>query len=371
MLAVFNICLLLLLGLFAMDQIKPSQGTIDVINNTSNYELWTSNFEYPNESGELTQLIQNYREKIHKEIHDLDLESTKSKIQNGDLDYTSFSTTTSLHKKSVDVSSLFDSTHEISLKEHLEQLNYSDSDIDNFFTPVFEKIEKYENKIINLQDSLVKQTSENAAIKNDIQNILNQITYLNNNNKKLNTEIDNLNDELYYMDCKVIENNQYARRESVIISGIPDNIEQRHLEENVLIILRSIGLSSISSYHISACHRLAKKKNDRYPAQTIVRFTNRKIVHFCLENRNRLLEVKNHLKMNLRFYESLCNENKNAYNDCFDLKKYGLITDYYIRNGFVKIIKNGENRPIKINHPDDLYYYFEDYYKCNELYTTS
>ena len=34
--------------------------------------------------------------------------------------------------------------------------------------------------------------------------------------------------------------------------------------------------------------------------------------------------------MNLRFYESLCNENKNAYNDCFDLKKYGLITDYYI-----------------------------------------
>ena len=76
------------------------------------------------------------------------------------------------------------------------------------------------------------------------------------------------------MDCKIIENNQYARRESVIISGIPDNINQNQLEENVLHILRSIGMPTLSSYNITACHRLMKKTNDRYPAQTIVRFTN-------------------------------------------------------------------------------------------------
>ena len=354
-----------------MDLIKPSQRTINIINNTSIYEDDPSNFgtdltKFGNasDSGELIQMIEHYKEKIHKEIHDL--ESTSIKIQNGALNNTS---SPASYNKSVDISSLFDSTHEISRKEHFEHLD-PENNGNNFFIQVLEKLEEYENKIINLNDFLVKQKSENTAIKIDLQNILNQITYLNQNNKKLNTEIDNLNDEIYYMDCRVIENNQYARRESVIISGIPDNIEQRHLEENVLFILRSIGLTSLSSYNISACHRLAKKNNDRYPAQTIVRFTNRKIVHFCLENRNRLLELKNQLGMNLRFYESLSNSNKKVYNECFDLKKYGLINDYYIRNGFVKIIKNGEDRPIKIKHPDDLYYYFEDYYKCNELYTT-
>ena len=363
--------------LAAMDLIKPSQGTINVINTTYTYEDDPSNFGadsvqfgHVNESGELNQMIEQFKEKIHKEIHDLESTNiTNIKIQNGALDDTS-SSLGNTTRKSVDVSSMFDSTHDISLKEHFEHLNYSEINANTFFITVLEKLEDYENKILNLQDFLVKQTSENTAIKIDIKNILNQITYLNHNNKQLNTEIDNLYDEIYYMDCRVIENNQYARRESVIISGIPDNIEQRHLEENVLVILRSIGLSSLSSYHISACHRLAKKKNDRYPAQTIVRFTNRKIVHLCLENRNRLLELKNHLKMNLRIYESLCNSNKKVYNECFDLKKYGLITDYFIRNGFVKIIKNGDNRTIKIKHPDDLHYYFEDYYKCNELYTT-
>ena len=65
---------------------------------------------------------------------------------------------------------------------------------------------------------------------------------------------------MYYMDCKIIENNQYARRESLVISGIPDNVDQNHLEEKVLLISRTIGLSHISSYNISACHRLMKKK---------------------------------------------------------------------------------------------------------------
>ena len=173
---------------------------------------------------------------------------------------------------------------------------------------------------------------------------------------------------MYYMDCKIIENNQYARRESLVISGIPDNVTQKELEEKVLFILRSIGLTWISSYNISACHRLFKKKNDTFPAKTIVRFTNRKMVHFCLSNRDRLDECKSYLKMNLRFYESLCDSNKKNYDKCFDLKKYGHIEEFYIRNGFVKIIRKTGDKPIKLQHPDDLRYYFQDYYDCNDLY---
>ena len=163
------------------------------------------------------------------------------------------------------------------------------------------------------------------------------------------------------MDAQIIENNQYARRESLIISGIPDNIKHNELEDQVINILRSIGLTTLTSYNISACHRLEKKNNHKFPQQTIVRFTNRKIVNFCLKHRDRLIEQKNNLRMNLRFFESLCDSNKKVYDECYNLKKHGVITDFYLRNGFVKFTKDGK-RPVKIKHPDDLYYYFHEYY---------
>ena len=119
------------------------------------------------------------------------------------------------------------------------------------------------------------------------------------------------------MECRVIENNQYVRRESLIISGIPDRIIQNYLEETVIRILRSLGLENISSYQISACHRLRKKGNNRYPAQTIVRFTNRKIVNYCLTNKNNLINLKQHLKMNWRFFESLCDANEHVHKEYF------------------------------------------------------
>ena len=49
------------------------------------------------------------------------------------------------------------------------------------------------------------------------------------------------------------------------------------------------------------------------------------------------------------------------------LKKYGIISDYYLRNGFVKIINIDNNKPVKIKHPNDLYEYFTDYYNHQDL----
>ena len=72
--------------------------------------------------------------------------------------------------------------------------------------------------------------------------------------------------------------------------------------------------------------------------------------------------------MNLRIYESLCETNKTVYNECHNLKKYGQIADFYLRNRFMKIIKNGDRRPVKIKHPENLEYYFPDYYAHQNLY---
>ena len=42
--------------------------------------------------------------------------------------------------------------------------------------------------------------------------------------------------------------------------------------------------------------------------------------------------------MNLRFYENLCEANETVIKYCGKLKQTGKIHDYYLRNGFIKII---------------------------------
>ena len=111
---------------------------------------------------------------------------------------------------------------------------------------------------------------------------------------------------------------QYSRRENLIISGIPDSVPQKDLEHKVLQVLNTIGCD-ISKFEIVAAHRIGRGST-KYPAQTIVRFTNRKIVSFCMTNRDRLKECRSILKWNLRFYENLCEDNEHVRKMCQKLK---------------------------------------------------
>ena len=110
-----------------------------------------------------------------------------------------------------------------------------------------------------------------------------------------------------------------------------------------------------------ACHRL-QSRNDKYPACTIIMFINRKLVDYCLHNRDYIIECKNHLKMNLRFYEDLTAANEYILKECIKLKNYGTIKNYILRNGNIKAIITENSRPIKINHPDNFYDLFPNIY---------
>ena len=105
---------------------------------------------------------------------------------------------------------------------------------------ILEKMDEYETNIESL-NAIINEKNEHSSIQNKLNIIQNDLNKFKNDDKKMNFEIDNLNEEIYHMDSKIIENNQYARRESLIISGIPDNIRQNDLEEKVIQILRSIG----------------------------------------------------------------------------------------------------------------------------------
>ena len=147
--------------------------------------------------------------------------------------------------------------------------------------------------------------------------------------EELERIVKKLDDKLFDLDCRVVECEQYSRRENLVITGIPENVDDVHkLESTIIATLQSLGIY-IDQKDISACHRLGPyKQNARYPRSVIVRFVNRKIVHLAMNNRDKLWGLRNVLKMNLRFYESLCSLNNDTRKMCNDLKRNGRIHDF-------------------------------------------
>ena len=154
------------------------------------------------------------------------------------------------------------------------------------------------------------------------------------------------------MDIRLLECEQYSRRECVIISGIPENIKGK-LETTVIDILSKLEIK-IQSTDISAIHRLGVSYDTRYPARVIVKFVSRKITNLCFERKDWLPDLRNTLKMNIRFYESLAQLNQESLKLCTWLFNAGKIHDHFMRNGYCKIIIAENDKPVKVPHPQFL-----------------
>ena len=152
------------------------------------------------------------------------------------------------------------------------------------------------------------------------------------------------------LDVRVLECEQYSRRECLVISGVPAAIEGRDLQPTVIDILDKLGIE-IAGKDISAIHRLGKSKDSRYPARVIVKFVNRKILDICHERKDRLPNLQKELRMNIRFFDSLAQLNQESLRLCNWLKENGLIHDHFLRNGFCKIVVAENDTPIKVPHP--------------------
>ena len=223
----------------------------------------------------------------------------------------------------------------------------------------------FKNILTRLDDLEVVNTLQKkniSQLENHVRSLEKNVLVLSENNDKLTKTCSEFEKKCTDFEIQLIEAQQYTRRESLVISGIPESVGQDVLETTVIDILRTVGVRNVSSYEITAVHRLAKRRNDKYPAKTIVRFTNRKIVNVALELKKNLRNVKG---MNLRFFESLCSSNKKILHECSRLKNAGFISNYFLRNGFVKIIQNVDDNPKKIRHLNDIKNKFPDFY--NEL----
>ena len=131
----------------------------------------------------------------------------------------------------------------------------------------------------------------------------------------------------------------------------------------VLNIFESIGVHT-DSYHISACHRLAKGINQN-SANTIVRFTDRKVIHEIFTKKKDLKNspLKVELGTELYINENLSPEFKKIFETCKFLKRKNVIHSCWSYNGSINIKINEKDRPIKIFHYDDIGLYIEDAHK--------
>ena len=115
---------------------------------------------------------------------------------------------------------------------------------------------------------------------------------------KLSTEIEKLKEDCYKLDCRIIETEQYPRRESLVFHGIPASIPQKDLERTVFDILLNLGFE-IHRDDICRFHRLWSPPNSREPAPVIVKFFNSKIVNWSLSHPEDLENVKNVMGLDL------------------------------------------------------------------------
>ena len=157
-----------------------------------------------------------------------------------------------------------------------------------------------------------------------------------------------------FIDRDLMDTQQYIRRWSIEIKGIPETIAQNDLKSYVVhqILERSCGYQFHDSY-IEAVHRL-KKRNMNEPAHVVVRLNNRRDAENTIRGRWKLRSY-GHLR-NIFVMDNLCPRYRDIFDDLTDLKESGLVKQVWSYNGKVhyKTTHNRRAKGKRVWHMDDL-----------------
>ena len=143
------------------------------------------------------------------------------------------------------------------------------------------------------EDILLKLQKENAALKTEISEMKDDLIEKARIIDELQESIDKTQEDKadHMAFCEVerdtAELQQYTRRNNIEISGLPETIEDKSLEDTVIKIAKVVDIS-IAKNDIEACHRLRRRKKDNGPRRIIVRFVNRKIAEKFMRKGNEL-----------------------------------------------------------------------------------
>ena len=159
------------------------------------------------------------------------------------------------------------------------------SDLENKTKEVVAEIEEIRGTLDKNMDGGRLRVPHNEDSSSLSEEDVNQPTPCELEVIRLNAELNKLKDECYKLDCRVIQTEQYPRRESIVFNGIPANIPHEDLQKTVFDILVNIGFEKLHRDDICRVHRLWSPPSSREPAPVIVKFMNSKIVEWSLLTR--------------------------------------------------------------------------------------
>ena len=193
------------------------------------------------------------------------------------------------------------------------------------------------------------QTKLNTFEKPELINLIMQ---LENEKEELKSgELNNIIERVTKLERSQYLYEQYGRRESIEISGIPDNIEQKNLEDEVIKVFKEAKVEvhgrELRSDDISACHRIGKR------GATIVRFVNRKFAYQGLYNGKNLKGSKLY-ENNIYINNSFCREFARYGFFIRRLKRDGLVVAVKVSKGVYQIKTDASQEFVEISHISDF-----------------
>ena len=232
-------------------------------------------------------------------------------------------------------------------KDDTQELNRIIASLESSIQGRFDDLK---GEILNLKDIVIKNFLEE--------------------NKNLNAKIKQLEAQVIQNEKSLNSLDQYGRRNNLEITGIPiSEDDNKELENNVVKILGTVGVK-ISKVDLEAVHRLGKPRDGSH--RTIVRFVNRKHCKDALTNRKKLRSIDSSSiglnKAELYFNENLTPMNgKIAYKSRV-LKRAGIISNTFTKDGVTNIVKKVGDKSIKVLHEsalDEMFPHFQ-FDKVNE-----
>ena len=169
-------------------------------------------------------------------------------------------------------------------------------------------------------------------------------------NKEPSSLAINSSSQFIKLEKELYATQQYSRRDTIEICGIPSSVDDKSLEKKSMEILATIGCK-VSPAEIQACHRLHKK--DR----TIIKFCNRKSALQCLRNKSKLktfdAKAVGLPECKLYINESLCQYYRHLLWVCRGLLKENKVKGCRTFNGTIRLkLQNDEE--VLILHTSDI-----------------
>ena len=215
-------------------------------------------------------------------------------------------------------------------------LNEVETDEDPLFDNHVTANEVNNNILIKkLSNALQKSIETSNSLREDIDAL--QARLLKNeveNSVQFNKLIDdhqNIAKKVDKIDRDLMDTQQYIRRWTIEITGIPENIQQRDLKNYVIhqVLERTCGYR-ISPRDVEACHRLFKR-NQNEPAHVVARLVNREDAENAIRGRYKLRSFP-HLKK-IFIIDNLCPRYREIFDDLEELKRSGVVKQLWSYNG--------------------------------------